>query len=294
MNRTFMVIIAHADDAAGMCGGTLIKLAAEGWRVIVVRVTNDDKDSHALPNKTETERANTVEFQHAAEILGVSEVVELGFVTDVLGDVSMVALRESIVYNFRKYRPYAVMTFDPYAMYEPNLDHRRVAQAVEEATWVSNFHLHYPEHIKEGYRPHSVCERWYFARVPVDPNHAVDITPYIERKIEALVAHDKMIRNTLHQLLLQLKTWGRCVPQLNAALDGDIRPLVSDFVYANARHVAKQYGPDPDGYAEVFRVNRFGAWEAFVQAHSQPLPGEPDDLRNLPPFEPDRGPRLFN
>lgn len=294
MNRVVMAIFPHADDAAGMCGGTLMKFADEGWKVIFVRVTNDDKDSMDLSTKAETELANTREFQKAAEIMGAAEIVELGFVTDVLGDVSLVALRERIVYNFRKFKPYAIFTFDPYTPYEPNLDHRRVAQAVEESTWVSNFHLHYPEHLKQGYLPHAVCERWYFARVPVDANYVVDITPYIDRKVEAMCAHDKMVRNTLHQLQLQLNTWGRRVPEVDTAIKGDLKPLIGDFLRGNAAYLAQQHKLGEGRYAEVFRVNRFGALEDFVQAHSEPLPGEAEEMHTRACFDPSSAKRLFN
>lgn len=294
MNKVAMAVFPHADDVAGMCGGTLMKFIDEGWRVVLVRVTNDDKDSMDLPSKAETELANTIQFRRAAAIMGISEIVDLGFVTDVLGDVSMVALRERIVYCFRKYKPYAVFTFDPYTPYEPNLDHRRVAQAVEEATWVSNFHLHYPEHLEYGYQPHAVCERWYFARVPVDANYVEDITQYMERKIEAMCAHEHMVRNTLHQLQLQLKTWGRYVPELDEAISGDLKPLVGEFLRNNAAYIAQQYGLGEGRYAEVFRVNRFGAFESFVQEHSLPLPGEPGEMHTRACFDPNHAKRLFN
>jgi LmbE family N-acetylglucosaminyl deacetylase len=274
MNKVIMAIFPHADDAAGMCGGTLAKFAQEGWRVILVRVTNDDKDSMNLPTREETERVNTMEFQAAARILGAAETVDLGFVTDVLGDVSMVALRERIVYMYRKYKPYAVFSFDPYAPYEPNLDHVRVAQAVEEGFWVSNFHLHYPEHLEQGFMPHAVCERWYFARVPLDPNYVVDITD---------------------QLQLQLKTWGRRVPAIDEALQGDFTPLIDQVIRENARYVAKTYGLEGGEYGEIFRVNRFGAFEEMFQALSEPLPGEPLEMHTRPCFDPHhQGPRLHN
>lgn len=294
MKKVAMAVFAHADDISGKCGGTLAKWADEGWKVILVRVTNDDKDSYNLPTKEETERANTEEFHRAAEILGASVVEDLGFVTDVLGDVSMVALRERIVYMYRKYQPYAVFSFDPYVLYEPNLDHVRVAQAVEEAYWVSNFHLHYPEHLEEGYIPHAVCERWYFARVPVNANCAVDVTDYFEQKIAALCAHDKQIRNTLHQLQLHLKTWGRRVPEVDEAITGDFWPLIEKFVRQGCAEVAEKYGLGPGRLAEVFRVNRFGAMEEFVQTHSEPLPGEPDEMHTRPCFDPKVALKLHN
>jgi LmbE family N-acetylglucosaminyl deacetylase len=128
---TAMVISPHADDAAAFCGGTLAKFADQGWKVVLVRVTDDCRDSVGLTLE-ETRRRNTEELHQAARILGIAEIVELGYETDCLADVSEVALRERFVYLFRKYRPYAVFTFDPFGLYEGNVefhhgraDHRR-------------------------------------------------------------------------------------------------------------------------------------------------------------------------
>lgn len=125
---TAMVISPHADDAAAFCGATLAKFADEGWHVVLVRVTDDRKDSVGLTIE-ETIAQNTKELHDAAAILGVREIVELGFETDTLADVPLGKLRERFVYLFRKHRPYAVFSFDPFGLYENNQDHVRVAQA---------------------------------------------------------------------------------------------------------------------------------------------------------------------
>ena len=156
--QTAMVISPHADDAAAFCGGTIAKFADQDWNVIIVRVTDDRKDSVGLTIE-ETIARNTKELHQAAHILGVREIVELGFETDMLADIPLGKLRERIVYLFPKHRPYAVFTFDPFGLYENNQDHIRVAQAVDEAFWVSCFDKHYPEHFEEGLEPFSVCER---------------------------------------------------------------------------------------------------------------------------------------
>jgi len=236
--RTAMVISPHADDAAAFCGATLAKFANQGWRVVLVRVTDDAKDSVGLTLE-ETKRRNTAELHGAAEILGISEIVELGFETDCLADVSEVALRERIVYLFRKYRPYAVFTFDPFGLYEDNMDHIRVAQAVEEAFWVSRFHLHHPEHFEEGLEPFAVCEHWYFGRELRDANHAEDVSEYMERKVEALCAHRTMMQHTMNQYRLQLQTWGRRMPWLECSMEGDMRPLLGLFLQEQANGVAR-------------------------------------------------------
>ena len=61
---TALMISPHADDAAAFCRGTLAKFAAEGWRVIVARVTDDAKDSVGLTIE-ETKRRNAAELSHS-------------------------------------------------------------------------------------------------------------------------------------------------------------------------------------------------------------------------------------
>jgi len=270
-SHTAMVISPHADDAAAFCGGTLAKFADQGWRVIVVRVTDDARDSVGLTLE-ETKRRNTAELHRAAAGLGVSEIVELGYETDCLADVSEVDLRERFVYLFRKHRPYAVFTFDPYQMYEDNMDHIRVAQAVEEAFWVSRFDLHHPEHFEEeGLEPFAVCEHWYFGRQLPDANHAEDVSAYMEQKVEALCAHRTMMQNAMNQYRLQLQTWGRRMPWLESAMEEDMRPLLALFLQEQANGVAEAFDLGPGRMGEAFRLVRFGDLEELFQMMSEPL-----------------------
>lgn len=269
--KTAMIFSPHADDAAAFCGGTLAKRAAEGWKVILVRVTDDAKDSVGLTVE-ETIRRNTEELYTAAAIMGVSEIVELGFPTDTLADVKETVLRERFVYLLRKHQPYAVFTFDPFAPCEGNLDHIRVAQAVEEAFWVSCFDLHHPEHFTEGLAPFSVCERWYFGRPVSGQNHAEDITEFFSSRVAALAAHRTMMQNTINQLLLQLHTYGRRSPMLEAALSGDIEPLVMGVLHGQASEVAAAANLGEGRLAEAFRVVRFGDMEPLIEELSEAIP----------------------
>jgi len=273
--HTALVFSPHADDAAAFCGGALTKFAAEGWRGVLVRVTDDARDSVGL-SMEETIRRNTEELHAAAEAMGIAEIVELGFPTDTLADVSAVALRERCVYCLRKYRPYAVFTFDPFSPYEGNLDHIRVAQAVEEAFWVACFDLHHPEHFQEGLEPFSPCERWYFARQLAGPNHAEDITDYFPQKVAALSAHRTMMQNTINQFRLQLRTFGRRAPILDEAMQGDLSPMVMGVLYEQAAAVAAEHHLGEGRLGEVYRVMRFGDMEEFFQQASEAVPGALD------------------
>jgi len=269
--KTALIISPHADDAAAFCAATLAKLSAQGWHLILVRVTDDQKDSLGLSIE-ETIQINTREMHAAAKILGIHEIIELGFVTDSLADVPLGTLRERFVYLFRKHRPYAVFSFDPFGLYEGNQDHTRVAQAVEEALWVACFDKHYPEHFAGGLEPFSVCERWYFARQLPEINHFEDVTETMDRKIQALCAHREMMRNTINQTRLQLKTFGKKVALLDEAMTGDMSALLGMVMQNDGKAMAAKAGWEGETrLAEAFRWSRFGDMEALFAMLAEDL-----------------------
>ncbi len=260
--QTVLVIVAHADDAALFCGGTLRLMADRGARLVLLRVTDDRYDSvgHGVD---ETIASNTAQLQRAATILGINEIVELGWETDRLADESEVRLRERFIYHVRRTRPYAVMSFDPYgAFHEDNQDHIRVAHAVDEMYWTAQFDKHHPEHFAEGLEPHGVYERWYFARRLLEVTTPIDISATIAAKVEAALAHETMLRNYVHQLRLQASTGGRSIEALERAQHGELRPLFESMLTAGARATGQRHGLP---MAEEFRVVRFGGLERFFE-----------------------------
>jgi LmbE family N-acetylglucosaminyl deacetylase len=262
--RVVLVVTAHADDAALFLGGTIARWSSAGWRVVLVRVTDDRWDSVGL-DEASTIRANARELRSAAAVIGIDEVVDLEYPTDVLGDVSEVELREHMIRLVRTHRPYALVTFDPYAMYgEDNQDHLKVAAAVDESFWTSQFDKHHPEHLAAGLRPHGVFERWYFGRRVTDVTDVVDIGATLDAKVAAARCHLTPMRNFVHQLRLQADTGGWDVPLLDAAMADDdrLRELVEMVVRAGSSAVGARHGL---GAAEEFRVVRFGGMGALLE-----------------------------
>jgi len=251
-----LVIVAHADDPTLFCGGTIKAMSEQDCRITILRVTDDRFDSVDL-DADATIRRNRSEFEQAAGLLGVSDLVDLDYHTDTLGDASELGLRERFIYHVRRIRPYAVISYDPYGAYgEDNQDHIRVAAAVDEMYWTAQFDKHHPEHFDEGLEPHGVFERWYFARRLTEVTTPVDISTTIEAKVEAVVAHETMMRNMVHQLRLQARTAGLTVPDLETAWEsGDLRPIIDRVVRAGAASTGMRHGL---GFAEEFRVVRFG------------------------------------
>ena len=264
-----LVVVAHADDVALFLGGTVAAWVDAGWRVVVVRVTDDRCDSVGS-DEAQTVTANRDEFVRALAILGVHEIVELGYRTDTLGDASSVELRERIIKAVRTYRPVALVSFDPYAMYgEDNLDHLAVARAVDESFWTSQFDLHHPEHFaevsthtNEPLAPHGCFERWYFGRRVIEVTDVVDISSTLERKIAAACCHRTMMLNFLNQLRLQAHTGGWRIPAVDDALDaGDPTDVLALMLRAGSERLGERYGI---GAAEEFRVVTFGGMHGLL------------------------------
>ena len=182
---------------------------------------------------------------------------------DTLGDASEVTLRERIIRQVRAHRPYALVTFDPYAMYgEDNQDHMLVAAAVDESFWTSQFDLHHPEHLAEGLMPHGCFERWYFGRQVVDVTDVVDISEVFDRKLEAALCHSTMLTNIVNQFRLQGRTGGWELPAVETALSsGDLRPVIGPMLRRRAEVSGQSRGV---AMAEEFRVVRFGGLEFML------------------------------
>ena len=270
LGRRILVVVAHADDLALFLGGTIARWSDAGWTVVAVRVTDDRWDSVGL-TEAETIARNNAELHRSAAVLGISEVVDLGYPTDVLADTSEVDLRERTIRLVRQHKPYALVTFDPYSMYgEDNQDHKMVAAATDESFWTSQFDLHHPEHFADGLGPHGCFERWYFGRRVMNVTDVIDISGVLDRKVEAALCHRTMLTNMAHQLRLQARTGGWQLPVLDEALSsGDLRPFAELLVRRRSQ-------PDP-GHGlqayEEFRVVRFGGLQSLLEVEGRQLAG---------------------
>lgn len=268
--RAVLLVVAHADDPTLFLGGTLARWSDAGWRVVVVRVTDDRWDSVGLDEATTIAR-NRSGFEAAMRVLGVDETVEFDHPTDTLGDASEVEIRERVIEQVRRHRPYAIVTFDQFAMFgEDNEDHWTVAAATDEAFWTAQFDLHHPEHLAAGLTPHGAFERWWFGRDVQKVTDVVDITTTIDRKIEAALCHEPALRNWIHQLRLQARTGGWRIPMLDEAQSGDLRAVIDPLLRRQAEIVGARHGL---GAAEEFRVSRFGGLGELLELFGERIEG---------------------
>lgn len=189
--QSYLVVVAHPDDAEFGAAGTMATLTKTGKTVTIVQVTSGDKgsgDPAAAPQ--DVARTREAEEREAARRLGVQEVVFLREPdSEVLPDVR---LREKIVRMIRTYKPDVVITHDGFRPYALHPDHRAVGIATTDACYpAARDPLNYPHHLRDGLETHKTAELWYFGAET--PDRFIDITDAFEDKIQALMAHESQI-----------------------------------------------------------------------------------------------------
>lgn len=261
--KRVLVFEAHGDDMEFFAGGTIAKFAALGHHVTVICATDNDKGSFERTAE-EMRAVRDTELRAAADVLGVRDIVTLGY-SD--GDLAYQAppqvLRGQFMRVIRERTPDIVFTFDPFAPYEGHPDHRAVSVAASEAASFSHFPLYYPEQISEGLAPHYVGETWFFAKSPRDQNKYVDTTDHIDTKIRALWAHTEQMVLTVADMQHHLRASGLDLPWLAALDPHDYREVIERQMRRAGEAVAKRSSLDC-AYAEGFRRTRFGGIESLA------------------------------
>jgi len=269
--KTVLVIVAHADDLEFMAGGTIARMADHGYAIREVIATNNERGTLEPEWSLQfTADARREEARRGALALGVDSDIEfLGYEDGRLSETPLNELRERCMRAIRRLRPDVLFTWDPFAPYENHQDHRAVAWAAMEAASFAHFPLYHPEHRDEGLEPHYVGEQYFFAKAPRDVNKAVDISAYIDRKIEALCQHVSQMELTVAGLQVDLAASGLELPALANADPKDYRPLIEVMIRTWGAGVGRRHGM---AFAEEFRRQRFGGIERWARESGLTLP----------------------
>jgi N-acetylglucosamine malate deacetylase 1 len=171
-----LAIAAHRDDVEQTCGGTLLAMHARGWRTGILDLTQGESGTRGTAADREAE-ANA-----AARILNVShrEALDLpdGNVQNTLEN------RLKLAAVLRRLRPRVVIL--PYWQGR-HPDHYTTATLGYEACFVSGLaKIETPG----GHPPHRPFKILYASLyADVRPTFIVDITPFIEQRLQSLLAY---------------------------------------------------------------------------------------------------------
>jgi bacillithiol biosynthesis deacetylase BshB1 len=171
---------AHADDVELSCSGTIIKLAALGYRTGVIALTKGEMATRGSAD------IRTREFAEAGEIMGLTAHKMLD-----IPDGRIEASWENklkVIQEIRTFRPRIV--FVPY-WEARHPDHEHASHLVREAAYLAG--LRKLDTGQEPFRPHKVI--FYQTRFEFQPSFIVDISDFHERKVRSILAYRSQFHN---------------------------------------------------------------------------------------------------
>lgn len=187
-----LVVVSHPDDAEFGAAATIASLTAAGARVDYVVTTDGGKGTDDPALRPEQLSATRIAEQRAAaDVLGVSEIVHLGYPDGYL--TPSLDLRRDISRQIRRFRPDLVLTQNPQRRLDHNPfighpDHLATGEATLAAVYpAARDRLNFPELVDEGFEPWKVRQVLLFG--VEQPNLWVDVADTFEVGLEALRRH---------------------------------------------------------------------------------------------------------
>lgn len=198
-----LAVGAHPDDVEIGCGGTLARLAEQGYRVGIVDLT----DGEPTPGAPSPE-VRLAEARRAAGILGVPVRVTLWLPNRRLFDCF--EARVALATQIRKYRPRLVLGLGGETpMASP--DHYQAKLITDAAVFYSKLtkwdeHFdHLPPHVVPCLMHYFLAFRWL---VPAASGLIVsDIGTTLEKKIEAVAAYQSQFPPEKQHLLHRIRAY---------------------------------------------------------------------------------------
>ena len=250
--KVVLSVAAHGDDAEFFAGGTLAKMADDGYDVYLAIATNNERGSFRLTEAELRECAHP-EAEASAAALGAKGVFMLGYVDGDLCDEKQTVLRGRIMRLIRQVRADIIFCWDPFAPHEDHPDHRAVAWATSDAATFAHFPLYHPEHMEEGLKPYRVTESYWYSKSRWQTNKLVDISDYMDEKLQALYGYQCQMILTIDDFLSSARAVGIEESQLAHIDPLNYKPLIQAAMHARYGKFGEELGTT---YAEAFRYKR--------------------------------------
>jgi LmbE family N-acetylglucosaminyl deacetylase len=173
--KVLLAIQPHSDDIPLYAAGTVAKLMDEGYTGYLLRTSDDSSGSY---------EGNKEDNAAIAKFFGMEKAYDFMYKHHQMDAIQIQDLKARLIFLFRLLKVDTIICYDPWEHYEENPDHIATAHAVEAARWMAGMRTDYPEHLDAGLQPHTPREVYYYARDPQRANRIVDITNYMDKKVE--------------------------------------------------------------------------------------------------------------
>ncbi len=179
MKLDILAFGVHPDDVELGCAGTIMAAIDQGKKVGIVDLTRGELGTRGTPT------TRTQEAAAAAKIMGVDIRENLDMADGFFANDE--AHQRKIIALIRKYQPDIILANAPE---DRHPDHGRSAKLVSDAAFLSG--LRKIETIHDGVAQNAWRPAYTFHYIQdrfIQPSFVIDITPYMERKIEAVLAY---------------------------------------------------------------------------------------------------------
>jgi len=182
-----LIIAPHADDEALGCGGMIAKLSDNGYVIDTAIMTNAFVGNPEVFSRESIELVRN-ECLQSSELLGINNCHFFDFPAPKLDQYPMAEISDTLKELFHKIKPSKI--FIP-SYSDLHIDHKVIFHASLVASRPST-----SKFIKEIYSYEVLSETNYqstFLGKSFNPNKYIDISNYIDRKIEALMVYKSQI-----------------------------------------------------------------------------------------------------
>jgi N-acetylglucosamine malate deacetylase 1 len=185
MKLDILAFGVHPDDVELGCSGTILSHIKQGYKAGIIDLTRGELGTRGNAD------LRVEEAQKASEILGISARENLFFADGFFSDDQYHLLQ--VIKKIRHYQPEIVFCNAPS---DRHPDHGRAAKLVSDACFYSGLikiHTDQDGLSQEAWRPKVVYH--YIQDRYLKPDLVVDVTPFMEKKFEAIMAFSSQFFN---------------------------------------------------------------------------------------------------
>lgn len=178
MKLDILAFAAHPDDVELSASGTLMKHVAAGKKVGIVDLTQGELGSRG------TIETRYKEATESSKIMGIHTRENLKLQDGYF--VNNAESRQKLIEQIRRFQPEIVLAN---ALHDRHPDHSRAGQLISEACFYSGLRkieTKWEGSTQEPWRPKAVYH--YVQDQFIEPDFVVDVTPYVQRKMDAIQA----------------------------------------------------------------------------------------------------------
>lgn len=204
-NKNILLILAHPDDEAFGCGGTIIKYSSLGYSVDLICATKGEKGIKGDSRKWHKKGigyTRVLELRKSAKILGIRKIYFFSYKDKKLARAKNIV--ERLAYLINKIKPTMVITFDPGGI-SGHTDHKAISRFATKAVKQARvdprlFYIQVPPQVV---RALGLSKLSY----PFKPTWRVNIKRFKQKKLKAIAAHQSQekSRSRLNSLRRRIK-----------------------------------------------------------------------------------------